>query len=130
MRIPFARQVTWYLVVAMFLIGIAPRVEGALSPSEALALSPVDRAADLAKIQKVLEAKMVGQRLKDLGFSPDEVQARLGRLSDQQLHELALKLDELKVGGDGLGILIALLVIAILVVILLQLTKHRIIVTK
>jgi hypothetical protein len=116
--------------MAMFIIGITPRVYAGFSPSEVLSLSPVDRAADLQKIQTVLEMKMISERLRALGFTAEEIQKRLVQLSDQQVHQFALQLDDLKVGGDGLGIVIALLVIAILVVILIYLTGHRVAVTK
>jgi hypothetical protein len=47
------------------------------------------------------------------------------------MHNLALQIDEIKAGGDsGLGIVIALLVIAILVVLLIQLTGHKVVITK
>lgn len=130
-RIPFMKEVAWYLVFAMFIIGIVPKVEAGFAPSEVIALSKVDRVADLERIQKVLETKMISERLEKLGFTHDEINSRLSHLSDQQVHQLALQLDDLKVGkDDGLGIIIALLVIAILVVILLQLTGHRVVVTK
>lgn len=122
------RQITWYLIIAMFIIGITPRVDAGIAPSELIAMSQIDRAADMEKIQKIIETKMVSERLGKLGLSPDEIQKRLAALSDQQVHKLALQLDDLKVGGDGLEIVIALLVIAILVVILLHLTGHRVIV--
>ena len=128
MNIPFMKQIAWYLVVAMFVIGIAPRVDAGLVPSEVIALTQFDRQADLGKIQKVLETKMISDRLAQYGLTQDEINARLAQLSDQQVHNFALQLDDLKVGGDGLGIVIALLVIAILVVILLYLTGHRVIV--
>ncbi|MEW6570675.1 MAG: PA2779 family protein [Nitrospirota bacterium] len=131
MTIPFMKQVAWYLIVAMFVISIAPRVEAGLSPSEIVALTQIDRAADLEKIQKVLEMKAVSHRLAKLGLTQDEIQNRIGQLSDQEIHNIALKLDELKVGqSDVLGVIIALLVIAILVVVLLKLTGHRVIVTR
>ena len=123
------RPVAVYLVAAMFIIGIAPRVDAAFAPSGPMALAQVDRTADLQKIQKVLESKMIRDRLEQLGYTQEEIQARLGMLSDQQLHQVALNLDELKVGGDdALGIIIALLVIAVLVILILQLTGHRVIV--
>jgi hypothetical protein len=128
MRVPLVRHLSWLLVFVTFIIGVAPRVDAGLSPSEVVALN--DRAADLGSIQKVLETKMVRERLGEFGFTPDEVRARLERLDDRQLHGLAMRLDELQTGGDGLGVVIALLVIAILVVILLQLTGHRVIVVK
>jgi hypothetical protein len=116
MRVPFMRHMAWYLVIVMFIIGIAPRLDAALVESEITSLTHVDRTADLEKIQNVLETQ-------------DEIQNRLTQLSDQQIHQVATKLDDLKIGGDGLGILIAVLVVAILVIVILQLTGHKVVVT-
>jgi hypothetical protein len=127
MRILLKRWITWYLVAAIFVIGITPRVYAGFAPSEGFALTSGERASNLDKVQKFLEMKMVRERLKDLGFTPEEIQGKLNDLNDQQLHQLAMKMDDLKVGGDGLGIVIAILVIAILVIIILQLTGHRIV---
>ncbi len=127
--IPFMKSIAAYLACAMFILGIAPRVDASFTPSEVIPLAQTDRAADLATLQKALEHKMVKERLANLGLTPDEVQTRLDRLSDQQLHNAARQLDNLKVGGDGgIGIVIGLLIIAILVVLLIQLTGHRVIV--
>ena len=128
MRMPFMKQVVWYLVFAMLIIGIVPRVEAGFAPPEAVALAKVDRAADMEGVQKVLETKIIKERLEKLGFTQDEISNRLSQLSDYQIHQLTLQLDNLKVGGDGLGVVIAVLVIAILVVILLHLTGHKVIV--
>ncbi|HMK60721.1 MAG TPA: PA2779 family protein [Dissulfurispiraceae bacterium] len=129
MRVPFMKQVAWYLVVAMFVIGIAPRVDAGLAPSEVIALAQTDRQADLASIQKVLESKMIRERLEQYGLTQSEVEARLSQMSDQQIHSFALQLDDLKVGGDGaLGVIIALLIIAILVIVIINLTGHRVVV--
>ncbi|MFH2012258.1 MAG: PA2779 family protein [Pseudomonadota bacterium] len=129
MKAPFMKQVACYLVFAMFIIGIIPKVEASFAPSEAIALAKVDRAADIEGVQKVLETKIIKERLDKLGFTQDEISNRLSQLSNYQIHQLALQLDDLKVGGDsGLGAVIAVLVIVILVVILLQLTGHKVIV--
>ena len=130
MRIPLMKHLSWYLIIAMFIIGIAPKADAGIAPSEIIVMSQADRTADLGKIQKVLEMKMVRERLEKFGFAQDEIQSKLSSLSDQQMHNLALQIDEIKVGGDGLEIVIALLVITILVVLLIQLTGHRVVVTK
>jgi len=123
------KWITWYLVGAMFVIGITPRVYAGFSPSEVMNLSAAERSADLKKVQKFLEMKMVRERLKELGLTREEIQSRMDQISDQQLHQLALKLGNLTVAGDdGLGIIIGLLVIAILVVILVFLLQHRIVI--
>jgi len=129
MRIPFMKYVAWYLVMLMFIIGIAPKVDAGLVKSEIIPLAYMDRSADLEKIQKVLETKAVSKRLAQLGLTQDEIQNRLTQLSDQQIHQAATKLDDLKIGGDGLGLLIAVLVVLVLVIVILQLTGHKVIVT-
>ena len=128
MRVLLKRWITWYLVAAIFVIGITPRVYAGFAPSEGFALTSGERASNLDKVQKFLEMKMVRERLKDLGFTPEEIQGKLNDLNDQQLHQLAMKMDDLKVGGDGLGIVIAILVIIILVIVIIQLSGHRIVV--
>jgi hypothetical protein len=122
------KYVASYVALVIFMIGIAPRVDAGFVPSEIISNPQIDRTEDLSKVQKVLELKMVKQRLEALGFTEGEIQKRLSQLSDEQIHTIALNLEQLKVGGNGLGIVIALLVIAILVVLLIQLTGHRVIV--
>jgi hypothetical protein len=121
------RWVVWYLVMAMGVIGITSPAYAGFLPSEVIVVSATDRSVDLQKVRQVLEMKMVGERLRELGLAPGEVQSRLDQLNDQQIHQLALRVDELAVAGDsGLGIIIAILIIAILVVILVFLLQGRI----
>jgi hypothetical protein len=128
MKKKMAKWVTWYMVAVMFLIGVTPRVDAAFSPSEGLLLLQSDRQSDIQKIQKVLEVKMVVEKLKAFGFTQDEIQARLKQLNDQQIHQMAQKLDELNVGGDGGEVVIAILLIAILVVLIIYLSGHRVVI--
>ncbi len=131
MKLPYIKEITWFLIIMMSILSIVPRVEAGFVSSEIIALTHTERNADLEKIQKILELKAISERLKQLGFTKEEIQMKLEQLSDQQIHQLALKLDELKVGQDDfLGVIIALLVIAILVVVLLNLTGHKVIITR
>jgi len=120
-----SKWVAWYMVIVMFLLGIAPRVDAGLSPSELL---PADRHYNLQTIQKVLESKIVIERLKAFGFSPDEIQAKLNQLDDKQIHQIAQKIDELKVGENGAELVIVALLVAILVVLIFYLSGHRVVV--
>lgn len=128
MRIPLTKYFAIYLAFAMFILGIVPRVDAGFVTSEIISHPQLNRTADLQTIQKVIETKMVRERLENLGFTEDEIQKKISQLSDAQIHSLALNLDQLKVGGDGLGVVVALLVIAFLVVVLVYLTKHKVII--
>lgn len=130
MRIPMMRYMALYLVFAMFIIGITPRVEAGLAPSQIIQTSQIDKSVEIERIQRVLEMKVVKDRLEKFGYTADEIRQRLDSLSDHQIHQLAQQIDELRVGGDGLGVVVALLVIVILVIVILQLTGHKVIVTK
>jgi hypothetical protein len=128
MKRSLKKGVTWYMLLVMFLIGITPRVYADFSPSEVIGLSHFDRTADLQKIQKVLESRMIRERLSQIGFTEEEIQGRISQFSDEQIHQLALKIDELKVAGDGGGVVLVVLLIAILVVLFFYLMGHRIVV--
>ena len=129
MKKTLMKHVTWYLVVAMFVIGITPRVYAGFSASEVVGFSAIDRASDLGKIQNAIETKMIGERLRQIGLTPDEIQKKLSQLGDQQIHQLAQQLDELRVGGDSgwvaFGIVIGLAAIAVLVI---YLSGHEIVI--
>lgn len=129
----FTPMMIWTLVVTTLVMGwFPPEGRAMLAPATtSMTVSDPSRAEDLQSIQRVLENKIVEQRLEDFGLTPEEINNRLTRLSDAQLHQMAAQIDALMPGGDGgLGILIALLVIAILAVILIYLFDHRIEVKK
>jgi len=131
MKSSWAKVISCYLVVAMFVLGITPRVYAGFSPSEAVSILNFDRSSDLDKIRKVLEMKMVRERLKNFGFTPNEIEKKLSQLEDQQIHQLALNLDELKVAGDGwVWVVVLLILIAIGVVVYFYFTGHRVVIEK
>ncbi len=70
-----------------------------------------NRDADIAKIQKALETKIIQQKLIDLGLTPEEVVARLNNLSTEQIHELASRTDALQAGGDAGTLIYAFIIL-------------------
>lgn len=121
----FKKLLSLYLVVAILVIGMVQSVGAAFVPSE---LTMNSKTQDMEKIQKFLEMKIVSQRLKDFGYNEKEIQDRLSNLDEQTLHSIALKIDEIKVAGDaGLALVLALVIIA-LVILIINLTGHRVVV--
>ena len=64
----------------------------------------------------------------DYGLSPDEAMARVSALSDDQVHQLATHADSLQAGGDAVGFLASLVLIALLVVLIIYLVQGRIVI--
>jgi hypothetical protein len=125
----YARPLVMYLVLALIAISTAAGPAEAmllpLSPHAAPAATAYDRAADLANIQKTLESKELRQKLLDYGLTPEETEARIASLSDEQLHQLASNLDSVQAGGDALGFVLGLVIIALLVVLIIYLLEGR-----
>ncbi len=131
MKSSWMKMISCYLVVAMFVLGITPRLYAGFSPSEAVSILTFDRSSDLEKIRKALEMKMVRERLKNFGFTPNEIEKKLSQLEDQQIHQLALSLDDLKVGSDGWAwVVVILVLIAIGVIVYFYVTGHRVVIEK
>jgi hypothetical protein len=108
-----------YLVVAILVIGFVQNGYAGFVPSDLMNLTGADRAEDLQKIQSTLELKMVSERLKQLGFTTEEIKAKLAYLSDEQLHNIAVQIDGLRVGGEFLTVVFAAVFVACIAWILL-----------
>ena len=119
--------VALYLAFVFFLIGSIPRNSWAYFAESQQVLS-LSREADINKIQRALESKMISQRLSELGLSRGEINSKLQQLSDADVHQFASQLDSLMPGGDAGVTIILLLVIAILVLVIIQMTGHKIVI--
>jgi hypothetical protein len=118
----YAKRLLVCLVVGLIAISFIASTSEAMFVPAAPQAQPTplfDREADLAKIQKALESKALQQRLMDYGLSPANALAKINRLSDEQIHLFATKIDALQAGGmrNSDFIIILLLIILILIII-------------
>jgi uncharacterized protein DUF6627 len=82
------------------------------------------RGIDLEKIRRALENKIVVEKLKSYGLSKEEVMAKIGKMSDGQVHQLAALSNRIPAGGDAaLAVLITVLVVIVLVLLILFLLR-------
>lgn len=86
--------------------------------------SAESREVSLTKIRKMLENKLVAEKLRSHGLSPDEVNAKLDKMGDAQIHQLAALSDKITAGGDG-GVAIAIVALVIVVIFILVLIVMR-----
>jgi hypothetical protein len=111
------------------LLYVAPAAAG-LAPSRITGLTTIDspRSADVLAVQRALENRIVAQKLRDYGVSPDEVQIRLASMSDQDVHHLASATKGLPTGGDAVGVLIGIAILVLLIIIILKLLNKDVVV--
>jgi uncharacterized protein DUF6627 len=120
---PVLRILSLYLVLAMLLLSLPSQGWAMFMPSSQVAPA---RQTDIITIQKALESSVVKQRLMDYGFSSEEAMMRINKLTDNEIHQFAGNLDSLQAGADGVDALIFLVLVAIIVVVVLEATGHKV----
>jgi hypothetical protein len=122
---PILRILSLYLVLAVLLLSLPSQGWAMFMPSSQTAPT---RQTDVITIQKALESSVVKQRLMDYGFSSEEAMSRINKLTDKEIHQFAGNLDSLQAGADAVDALIFLVLVAIIVVVVLEATGHKVIV--
>ena len=119
------KKVLYVLIMAMGIIGILPNLgEAAVIPAGEADQKTAVRADNEAKIKATLERKEIAARLGDYGLTPEEVAGRLDRLSDEQVAEIAGRIDQINAGGDALGTLLTIALLVLLVLVILHLLGY------
>lgn len=106
---------------------ISKSAEGAIINSKILSSgnsSTESREANLTKVRKMLENKLVAEKLRTHGLSTEEINQKLDKMGDAQIHQLAALSDRITAGGDG-GVAIAIVALVIVVIFILVLIVMR-----
>lgn len=121
------RHTALIMITMMVFLGMVPRLDAAFIPSSGSSGGEI-YSNDLNTVGQFLEQKAVKNRLESLGYSSEEIQDRLSKLSDEEIHQLASNIDTLTTGGDGIGAVIGILVIILLIIVILKIMDKQIIV--
>ncbi|OGP14849.1 MAG: hypothetical protein A2052_08485 [Deltaproteobacteria bacterium GWA2_54_12] len=124
----YFRQIALVLAFTMLALGSIPAKSMAFVVGSEAAVSEYSREADIARIQRVLESKLVSDKLSQAGLTEEEINGKITQLSDEEVHSFASQLESVYPGGDGLGIIIGLLIIVILVMVILKMADRKIII--
>ncbi len=118
------------LLVTLPVLLLAPVAEAAFAPTAIADASGrvIDREEDLRTIRSALERRQIEQRLLDLGVDPVDARAKVDALPDEEIHAAADQMRALVPGGDGVGLLVGVLIIALLVIVILKLMNKDIII--
>lgn len=71
---------------------------------------------DINTIQHTLESKLVQEKLKAYGLTPDEVSTKLSSMTPAQIHILSVASQDILAGGTGLGLAVGISIIIVFVV--------------
>jgi hypothetical protein len=118
----YAKPLASYLIAVVIAVSaFATPAEAMLLPTGTPASAPIDRVADLALIQRTLEAQVLQQRLTEYGLTQEQAIERLNALSDAQVHQFASRIEMLQAGGRRNTVDIEVLLIILLVLLLILL---------
>jgi hypothetical protein len=96
----------WYLVAAFSTMSFVSNAWTMFIPSPYERTGTSHRDADLQKIQKVLESKLIQEKLSQFGGTTTEIEVRLSQLDDDQIHEIANQISALEAGGNDILVFI------------------------
>ncbi len=83
---------------------------------------------DLETVRHFLESRIVTQKLRDFGMDREEALAKVSSMDPEDLHVLAGMVSKAPAGGDGVGHLIGLAVLALIVVLIIKLLDKEIVI--
>ena len=74
----------------------------------------VESTTNTDQVTQLLQNQQVQDQLRALGVSPSTVQARIERMTDQELQQLSRTIGEWDAGGDALGVIAAVFLIFVI----------------
>ncbi|MFP1683510.1 PA2779 family protein [Alloalcanivorax sp. C16-1] len=110
------KQITGVLTafVLLFTQGLfVPAAQAAMVTTDGMVANE-QRAAMEQKVMRLMEQDAAAKVLAQNGVTPQDVQKRLDRLSNQELQKLATKADQMPAGGSVLGVILAVILILVL----------------
>lgn len=117
------KKVYVVMVTLALWFGCAPSVSFGLpvgSYSQGISADSKDREI----IDSFLAQELVSSKLAKMGLSEEEIDVRLNKLSDAQIHELAMQIDKVKSGGSGW--VIAIVVVLVLIALVFFFLTHTV----
>ena len=108
-----------FVLALVIVFAAIPAFAGPAPSKTAMNQSAASRDADLALVRDIAADQQVASVLAARGYTPDQVNQKLGQMSTQDLHQLAQNLNQLQAAGltrqewiwIGVGALAALILV-------------------
>ena len=106
------QPMAWFLSFLLVLLPVMP-VQAAMLGNDRI-ISEQQIALDRAKILETFDQEFTRQQLETWGVSPEMARERINSLTGQELANINRQLNELKAGGNVLGILLIIFIVFII----------------
>lgn len=109
-----AKPVAYALITGVLALSLhGPAARAAMVTTDQV-VSAEQSKQDRARVHALLAREDVRKTLSARGVSAADVQARVEAMTDQEVQNLAGKLDQLPAGGDALGVLALIFIILLI----------------
>ena len=98
--------------IAIVNMGMAGAASAAILDTASLVTT--DRAADMGLVRTQLDRADVRARMTEMGIDATAVDARIASLSDRELHQVAVDMQNAPAGGDAVWIIGAVFIVLII----------------
>ncbi len=112
------RAMAGIILVAFCLFNVIVAPAQAALVSTATLLQTQDNDLARQKVSEFLTRHDVARHLQTWGVAPDEAQARVDAMTDQEVNILAAKIDLVPAGGDALGIVLLVSIVAFITLVI------------
>jgi hypothetical protein len=117
----FCRAVVAAVIAGLFVTSMPiPRAQAALVTSDEIATQR-SVAAERARLNDLIAREEVQRELKAYGIAPEEAQARVNSMTDEEVIQVAGRLDELPAGQSAVGAIIGAAVFIFIVLLITDL---------
>lgn len=106
-------------VAFSFMAVVVSPLHAAMVGTDAV-LQAVDANAARHTVKSFLNRQEVTQYMQNWGVAPGEAQARIDAMTDEEVTQLAQRIDQLPAGGDAFGFVIGLALVTFIVLVILD----------
>ena len=106
------QPMAWFMSLMLVMLPLLP-AQAAMVNNDRI-ISEQQAALDSAAILGMLDEEVTRQQLETWGVDPKMARERISRLSGQELANINRQLDELRAGGDILGILLVIFIVFVI----------------
>jgi hypothetical protein len=119
-------KLVWTMALLMTVLSVPPQAMA--FPSQSLAQTASVRDAQIERVMSVLSRPQAQTHLQLMRIDQSQLRESLTKLDDSELAQVTQRAESIKAAGDGLGIIVTVLLIVLLVVLIMKINDRRIVV--